>query len=338
MSVSQNKFEGISLLRAVATVFIMLYHVGYGEYYLRNVNFSAGIHLFFCISAFLIMLTTEKRTAGVFLKRRLVRILPLYIILTVLTFIAATFIDSFGQGEMGFGELIKSVFLIPFSRSGLRGESVIRPIVGPAWTLYYEIWFALVFFIAMICSRKYRGLIASAFCAILYAAGHALPDDLAISHILKLEFWFDFIAGIAIFHIWKLLSPKAPFRFPALWGAAAIGLTAFFYVAPGTNGPAKRFLLVFLAFMILLCTLISTARIHVPKAISFFAGISFSFYLLHYYVIIVLGKIFNFSVLSPMTAVGTLAVFAVSTVAAYISYLIIEIKLTGKLNQILKAK
>lgn len=338
MAVSKNKFEGISLLRIVATLFIMLYHIGYGEYYCKGINFSAGIHLFFCISAFLIMFSTDKREAGAFLKRRLIRIFPLYLILTIFTFAAALFIDSFGQGDIGIGEFIKSLFLIPYSRGGLRGDSVVRPLVGPAWTLYYEIWFAIAFFIAMLCSRKHRGLIASAFCVVFYTAGQLLPNDLAATHILKLEFWFDFIAGIALYYIWKHISKKSPFRFPAIWGIAAIGLCAFFYTAPGTNGSAKRILLVFLAFLTILCTLIATQHLRLPTAVSLFAKISFSFYLIHYYVIIVLEKIFNFSVFSPMSAAGTIAVFAITSVAAYISYLLIEVKLAGKLNQVLKAK
>ena len=62
MTPSQHKLDGISIIRTFAAVAIMLYHIGFGHYYLTQINFASGVHLFFCISAFLIMYTSERKT------------------------------------------------------------------------------------------------------------------------------------------------------------------------------------------------------------------------------------------------------------------------------------
>ena len=328
MTQSQQKMNGISIIRTFAMITIMLYHIGYGHYYFTQLKLSAAVHLFFCISAFLIMYTTETKTPASFLKRRLIRIVPLYFLLTVFTFIASKFISGFGQDNIGIPELIKSILFIPYSRSGLKSDVAVRPIVGPAWTLYYDVWFAVLFFIAMKLTHKHRGLVAAITCAVLYIVGMFLPKELPIAVLVNNGYLLSFITGIVVFYIWNKILKNKSAAFPLLWGIVAAFLLICFYLMPRI-----ALLQTTVAGLILLCTLTATKQKSVPKIFTHFSTVSFSFYLLHYYVILIAGKVIDFTKINIITVLGTFAVFAVTLVISFFSYIIIEKKLGNALNK-----
>lgn len=325
-----DRLEGISLLRLIATLGILLYHIGFGHTYFRFLNLQVGVDLFFCISGFLILYTTKSKTAGEFLTNRLIRIVPLYAILTVLTFFAAKYVGSFGQGEIRIAELVKSLFFLPYARDGLKTADVIRPIVGPGWTLYYDVWFAVLFFCAMKCSHRYRGVIAACFCAAVFVLGRLLPQEWALARFLGSAYWFCFLFGIAACYLWELAGEKLSARFRGIWGAAALAALVCFYTVS-----KQVLLLAALAFAVLFATLLFTRGRKLPRFVSGFGALSYSFYLAHYYVILIAERIFDFSKLSAETAVGTVTVFLLTLGIAFCSHRIIEVWLGNRLKQLL---
>ena len=80
-------FDSIQALRGLAALFVVFQHV-------RFLNFGAfGVDIFFCISGFMIMFTTEKSTKY-FFRKRLVRILPLYYLMTLGTYLSLLLFPS----------------------------------------------------------------------------------------------------------------------------------------------------------------------------------------------------------------------------------------------------
>ena len=321
----KQKIDGIELLRILASLGIALYHVGcYGN----RLSLSLGVHLFFCISAFLCMLTTEK-PKKLFLLKRLLRILPLYWLLTFATFAAAHLIPGLFGGEPAtFGELIKSLLLIPYSREGMRTASVVRPIVGPGWTMYYDVCFAILFAVAMKLRHKWRGAITAGLCCLLLL-GALLPDTNPFVHVYTKGYFLDFIAGIAVYFLWKARKgTDRPVRNSLLLrlGAAlaALGGLGFLYTQEQHYLPDAA-----ACFLILFATLLCFDGVRLPKAVPFLGKLSYSFYLLHYFVILVLGKVFDFSRLGLSAIVGTAAVILLSYLAAWVSYELIEKRFTG---------
>lgn len=329
MTQSQNKLDGISIIRTLAAIAIMLYHIGFGHYYFTQINLSSSVYLFFCISAFLIMYTTEKKNAADFLKRRLIRIVPLYIILTVMTFVASKFVAGFGQDNIGLPELVKSLLFIPYSRSGFKSDVAVRPIVGPAWTLYFDIWFAFIFAVSMKIKHKYRGLTASVICIAFTILGYMLPEESPLGVLLRTGFMLSFVAGIGVFYIWKMLLNYKNTSFSTVWGMIAALFLAFFYVAP-----EKMLLKILLSVAILMCTLMFTHQKSVPKIFTNFSKISYSFYLAHYFVILIVGKVIDFSQLNIKTMIGIVVVFIVTLMVSFCSYIVVEKKLFNILNRL----
>ncbi len=321
----------IQLLRFFAALGVMLSHVGFGDSYITNISFSTGVNLFYCISAFLMMYTTQKSTPKHFISKRLIRLIPLYWILTILTFFAAMLIPSLSDGSNSISELIKSLFFIPYVRDGLKTAAVIRPIVGPAWTLTYDIFFLFLFALSMKISHKWRGVLSSIGCLTLLFVGKMLPDQIAIGRVLARDFWLNYIFGIAVFYIWKFMQDKEDLKKKALPIWTIIGIASFAWLFIGYK---PLILCAVLSFASLTCILLAMGEKSVPKFFVTFGAISYSFYLTHYYVILIIGMFINFEELSIATCVGTVIAFFLSLAVGYISYILIE----KKLGDFLKSK
>ena len=119
-------------------------------------NVTFFLRWFFTISGFIVMLSTrkEERKHGFFC-RRLIRLVPLYWLLTVVVFVAAQIMPSLIGYTPNISQLFKSMCFIPFSRETLKTGVTLRPIVGLGHTLQMEIFFSLIFTLAMKISHKH---------------------------------------------------------------------------------------------------------------------------------------------------------------------------------------
>ena len=106
-----TKNSSIEILRFIAVFAVVFYHI-------PNIGFgSFGVDLFFVISGFVMLLSTEQNSDNFFLKR-LTRILPTYFIFTiVIFFIAFNFPELVNNTTADFNHLIKSTFFLPFNKN-----------------------------------------------------------------------------------------------------------------------------------------------------------------------------------------------------------------------------
>lgn len=321
----------IQLIRFIAAIGVMMSHIGFGDSYLTGIVFSAGVNLFFCISAFLMMYTTQNNVQENFIKKRLIRLLPLYWTLTVLTFVASKIIDGLASSDIGFNELIKSLLCVPYYRSGLKTDLVIRPIVGPAWTMGYDVWFLPIFALSMKLSHKWRGAISSAMCVIIVLIGNIIPEN-PIGHFMGRHYWLNYVMGILVFYIWKWAEDKTEWRkkYFLLW--SVISLTGFLFLYIGRK---SLDISVLISFVTIVSVLFCFGKKQMPKWVLWFGKISFSFYLTHYYVILILGKFIDFEAINIMTCIGTVIAFVLSLATGYIGYYLFEEKIGNSLKKLL---
>ena len=97
--------------------------------------------------------------------------------------------------------------------------------------------------------------------------------------------------------------------------------------------PTKNYFYPLESFVILTATLLATAQILIPKFVNKFSNLSYSFYLIHYYVILIVGKVLDFTVFSWKTVLGAIVVFGVTLVISICSYQIIEVWLCNILKK-----
>ena len=151
LPLNNNKIDIIEFSRFVAAMLVMCVHMpvfGFGAF---------GVDIFFIISGFVMMHSTES-TSSSFFKKRLIRILPNYYIFTLGVFILALkFPHLLNNTTANLDHLLKSLFFIPFDKN----ETGHFPILFLGWTLNLEMLFYSIFALSLIINKKYRGFISS---------------------------------------------------------------------------------------------------------------------------------------------------------------------------------
>jgi len=209
--------HSIQLLRFLAALAVVLFH---GEQaFARRISpppvpieaylfgFGAvGVHVFFVISGFIMVFTSpfaEGFDVAKFFRRRLLRIYPIYWLCAVL-YIAAHALLGMPyclSPETALGALL----LLPEDAPA---------IIGPAWTLSFEMFFYLCFGLAMTAGLT-RGLLllAGVFAAAI-ALGMVLPPGGRAWELVTDPLLLEFVAGAAIG--WLLVTGRLPRR-GGLW-------------------------------------------------------------------------------------------------------------------------
>lgn len=175
-----NKIYSLQVFRGLAAVMVLLAH---SNIMLNKSLFSGsfipgyiGVDFFFVLSGFIIMLTCKKSIGSGeisgYIRKRVLRVFPPYIIYTVLAFIVSFAYEQFTGTRLIYWIYInaqnffQSISLYPFSADKTR-----LPILPVAWTLTHEMLFYILFASLFFIKNK-SGilLIAAAWIALIVAA------------------------------------------------------------------------------------------------------------------------------------------------------------------------
>ena len=302
-----QKLSNIQILRAIAALTVVLYHVGIeatsvctgtGRACTYDLMFGVnGVALFFMISGFIMVTTSWNSFAQPaapldFMRRRITRIVPLYWLVTSLAVVGAWFAPSMLNVPVMDPVYIADSYLFwPVTRV----NGLVRPIANLGWTLNIEMFFYLVFTLGLFFKRKLGMALAIGFLAVicglqvsgLFGAGGAVPS-------LPLNFWADpiilnFIFGMligAVFMLGQRLDRLASF---ALLAASALAVGSYLNMYDAINnlietGLANRLinaapvLLLFIAGA--LGPQVDMQRLH-WRALLLLGDASYSLYLIH---------------------------------------------------------
>ena len=223
---SQGQLLNIQILRSFAAGIVVMGHAGQemtaiaartGQIAMPmgGINFGWGVDIFFVISGFIMIHTSADHfgkpgAAREFLVRRLIRIVPLYWLVTTALIVGAIFMPRLLNVPIGdWPHILSSYFFIPDARAN--GE--IRPVVALGWTLNYEMFFYVFFALAMMLPLR-RGIAAifalfGLFMAIgaFGPSGHVALDFWTSS--LLAEFLFGVVIGIIARNRVQLPLPSA---------------------------------------------------------------------------------------------------------------------------------
>lgn len=195
--------------------------------------FSWGVDIFFVISGLIMYVAARNENPIDFLKRRLIRVIPLYWAATLTLFIIKLAIGVISIDLRLITHLLKSMLFIPHHNLSYPNE--IWPYLIPGWTLNYEMFFYFVFFIALLSKR----LLPSISCVILllttigYGFSFNNPILLTFTRPILLEFlvgaWIASVylkGGLRSYMKWLLpvgftglfALPIAEGSIPLIWG------------------------------------------------------------------------------------------------------------------------
>jgi exopolysaccharide production protein ExoZ len=236
----------IQILRALAAIAVVFSHFNFDlsrtvgiQTALPDLHYGdAGVDLFFVISGFVMVYATEPyfaRAGGssTFFIHRLIRIVPIYWLVTLVYMLMALVVPVFGKNYSA-GSVAASFFFIPY----LRPENVIQPIVGQGWTLNYEMFFYVIFAFAVVATRRTAVIVATSVLMIAVIAGMVFaPLPMVIA------FWSDSIILEFAFGMLIANAYRENVRLPKWAGASLIiaGALLFFFMSPrGPADPALR--------------------------------------------------------------------------------------------------
>lgn len=191
---TRQQLEGIQYLRAIAALMVLVFHLTfYCGPLLRDIaaRFPSGVDIFFVISGFIMLITSQRATPLSFMRRRIIRIVPLYWVLTLVIFVTA--MPTLHRHALG--ELIKSLLFVPYL--DIRGSGDRLPLISPGWSLNLEMYFYVLFALTLWAPlRRWAVVILGVLFTVLIVCHDATPIKVAQFYMQPriIEFW----AGMAL--------------------------------------------------------------------------------------------------------------------------------------------
>jgi len=191
-----GQWASIQCLRALAALAVVVYHSaifiqGSLEASALETIGAAGVDLFFIISGLVMWISTsDTRDPRTFLKRRILRIVPLYYFMTA-GFILLLLSRS--QSPL-LSDIMGSLLFIPFTNS-ITNE--VGPILLVGWSLNYEMFFYLIFAMTLLIPRRFRLVAISGILMALIPLRLIAGENVQL-HFLSSPMWMEFIAGMMI--------------------------------------------------------------------------------------------------------------------------------------------
>lgn len=212
---------GITSLRGLAATLVLVIHsflfLGYSHTYSKNFELTnIGVDLFFVLSGFIMAFAhwddfgKGVTSVSTFLKKRVIRIYPMYFLVTLLTAIILYVAPKlFYAMEYSNLLVIKSLLFIP-SQIG-SGTSLILAV---AWTLAFEVVFYLIFSLCLL-FRRDAGLAMTVAALLFWGIGGAtVSSSNYIMEFFLSTLPLEFMVGILICIYFKSSHYK-PITYPA---------------------------------------------------------------------------------------------------------------------------
>ena len=303
---------------------------------------GGSVDLFFVISGFIMVYASQRLFAAPggsveFLRRRLVRVAPLYWVCT--SAYLAIILVAHAKGDpktFGLPAIAASYMFLPFRSLGVHAGTF--PLFDLGWTLNYEMFFYVIF--ALVMGLRRRPAVAAVLAALVALTVLGVvtrPSDAA------LQFWtqpivLDFGLGVVVANL-----RCSGVRWPTAlrWGLALLGVVAFsldplkLFSGPigttASNGLARVLTSGLPVAVVLAAIVLGRDVAWAPLApLVALGNASYSLYLMHPFVLIVVEKVAIRTGLVAQVGPWPIAALALmlSIAAAFASFHLLEEPLT----------
>ena len=345
------------MLRGIASILVVLYHMTtnfsetFHQSFLFNIfNFGgSGVDIFFVLSGFIIAYANKDYVANpsktvTFLKRRFVRIYPIYwIIITGFLLVQFAFPLYYkSHFDLGVANFLNTYLLLP--------DHIM--INGVSWSLTNELFFYLLFTVAILIPvKKYSLLLLVAYFILLIIFSFTninISGGKGYGGLIFFPMNIEFLLGVFIVLIIEQISLK--WVWPLLLTGSLLFLAGAYIfnhginiIPAGANYVLNRVVLFGIpSFLIILAVVKMELHrtVRVKKVFLYLGDASYSLYLVHlplvaaFYKVIAKLHISNSWVLGILNAI----LFCTVCLIGILIYLKIEKPLIKKLNRALSAK
>ena len=201
----------IQFLRAFAALSVVIYHTNF--YFRDGVHTEfQGVAIFFVISGFIMTYISRNDPTGFFYKR-CIRIIPLYLLLTLALFFAKLkallpfeifhYLANNEGADRGLTleVLVKSLFFIPYKNYVGNWQ----PVNAVGWTLNLEMYFYVLYSIALLISIRFAPAIVSIVVLSVNLFGGACAADECVFYAH--DYTNYFVLGIVAYYLWRAATP-----------------------------------------------------------------------------------------------------------------------------------
>jgi exopolysaccharide production protein ExoZ len=338
--------KSIQYLRAIAALMVVWHHSlsqvkGVRELIPIPEFGPSGVDLFFVISGFIMLVTTTKNPLSPrkFLELRVVRVVPLYWLMTLLMVGCAALIPyEFKTLQLSVPAVVKSLLFIPYNSLSFPGHP--WPLLVPGWSLNYEMFFYLLFALALLIPLQWRvaSLLATLVC--LVVAGIIIgpaPAENPLLWVYTSPALLEFAGGVVVGHLWL----RQALRVPLGVSIAAIAVGCFLlFMRDGL--PFMSFTLPLGAFLTVAgCLHPKIGALNSPLLLKL-GDASYSIYLTHIFTLGLLRVVWTHFDPSPPSLASAAAFMAVALLAGaaagFAVYKAIEKPLTDRLRLTIDTK
>ncbi len=250
-------FLTIQALRAVAALMVVVYHA-FEMWTVRIspaapgvtwTNGAAGVDIFFVISGFVMVVSSGRLLSQpgawiIFMRHRIVRIVPLYWLLTTLKLVLVLSFSGLAlRSSLDFDFIVKSYLFFPVVDSA----GHFRPLLPVGWTLTYEFLFYVLFAVALGLRVDVVRVLIPAFALLVILAllrTESWPAWTILFSTIIVEFLFGVVLAKVTLRGWSmppalaasvmvlgaallLFVPEAPENLrPLVWGVPALAIVA----------------------------------------------------------------------------------------------------------------
>jgi len=237
---SAKNIFSIQILRGLAALLVVVHHICYD----RSLGYggttfekgSIGVDIFFAISGAVMFMTAPALAPSDFVRRRVIRIVPLYWLFTSLKLmVLAAGHAGARKIPLTTGYILSTFLFIP----AFDGDGLVYPVIIAGWTLSFEVYFYLICTVALTASPRHLLPICAAVIACgvligLFVAGPSIP---IASLVLLSPITLEFIGGMLVMKLWQ-----DGIRLP-IWACVLILLAAVVWLAetpnPGTYAAVR---------------------------------------------------------------------------------------------------
>lgn len=315
-------YSSLQVGRAVAAILVLLFHLGgiisseryfgVSEFYTLFSFGSSGVEFFFVLSGFIIYNAHKNDLSQPFkiykyIKKRFIRIFPTYWMVFIIVYIVAFFSSSSDILPTDISIIVKSLLLLPQDLNEVGGTGA--PVIAVAWSLQYEMLF-YIFFAFLILNRflVFIFLLIFLFLQISYFGKPLFfPINFFLNYYVTL-----FFMGILIS---KIMDYNLKFNYVKYFGF--IGFTLYLSMVLDTVFEYhffKEFRIVFygVASSLIILFIVKMEEegydFRKFKKMNLLGNASYSLYLLHYPIMVVVAKLFvvlnlvNYGIISTLLA------------------------------------
>lgn len=315
----------VQYLRGIAALLVLLAHISYKDmqYSLGSFHFDIGIFgvdIFFVISGFVmyyISQNIENSFRGIicFFKQRVIRIIPLYWLVSCLALMIYIIAPERVNSSTGSTDILNSFTLFP---------SETKYLVAVGWTLSYEFYFYFLFSISLF-FKYYKALIISVILLSLVFVGEMLFSKTFLQNFLTNSLLLEFFYGILIA---KYYLNHFTHRAKFLLGFIIVGLFILYINFFSDISTIRGFYFGFPAMVIVL-VLVSCEKYfkkHKSILLTELGNMSYSLYLVHLFVLAFVAIIYKLVKINTFVAeiIYLIAMFSLSILIGYVVYKFIE--------------